>query len=108
MSEFEAVLHGLRETRRDTGDAVTQWGTAAGLDLVTRREMVDEHPASPNEYADVVEQRTFSFLWDVDDKTWTTVVQPVIDGLRTLPDPTRPRRVVHRRDLLVFQKGRGA
>jgi len=105
MSEFEAVLDGLRETRRDTGDAVAQWGTAAGLDLVTRREMMDEHPASPAEYADVIEHRTFSFLWDLDDETWATVVQPAIDGLRALPDPTRPRRAVHHRDLLVFQKG---
>jgi len=105
MGEFEAVLDGLRETRRDTGDAVVQWATAAGLDVVTRRELKTEHWASPVEYADVVEQRTFSFLWDLDDRTWVEVVQPAIDGLRSLPDPTRPRRVVHRRDLLVFQKG---
>jgi ubiquinone/menaquinone biosynthesis C-methylase UbiE len=104
MGGYEAVLDGLRETRRDTGDAVTEWASAAGLEVVIRREMVDEHPASPAEYADVVEQRTFSFLWDLDDETWGNVVQPVIDGLRALPEPNRPRGVVHRRDLLVFEK----
>jgi ubiquinone/menaquinone biosynthesis C-methylase UbiE len=104
MGGYEAVLDGLRETRRDTGDAVSEWASTAGLDVVIRREMVDEHPASPAEYADVVEQRTFSFLWDLDDETWGNVVQPVIDGLRALPEPNRPRPVVHRRDLLVFEK----
>jgi SAM-dependent methyltransferase len=106
MGGYEAVLDGLREARRDTGDAVSGWAAAAGLEVVTRREMVAEHPASPAEYADVIEQRTFSFVWDLDDETWANVVQPAIDGLRALPDPTRPRNVIHRRDLLVFQKDR--
>jgi len=105
MGGYEAVLDGLREGRRDTGGAVIQWATAAGLELVTRRELEDEHPASPAEYADVIEHRTFSFLWDLDDETWANVVQPAIDGLRALPEPTRPRRVIHRRNLLVFEKG---
>jgi SAM-dependent methyltransferase len=104
MTEYEAVLDGLRKTRRDTGDAVTQWGAAGGLELVTRRELVAEHWSAPAAYADVVEKRTFSFVWDLDDETWATVVQPAIDGLRALPEPTRPRRVVHHRDLLVFEK----
>jgi SAM-dependent methyltransferase len=104
MGGYEAVLDGLREARRDTGDAVTEWGAAAGLKVVTRREMVEEHPASPAEYADVIEQHTYSFLWDLDEEIWASVVQPAIDGLRALPEPTRLRRVVHRRDLLVFQK----
>jgi len=104
MTEYEEVLDGLRRTRRDTGDAVTQWGTTAGLELVTRRELEAEHWQAPADLADVIEKRTFSFVWDLDEGTWTNVVQPAIDGLRSLPEPTRLRRVVHHRDLLVFEK----
>jgi ubiquinone/menaquinone biosynthesis C-methylase UbiE len=104
MTEHEAVLDGLRKTRRDSGEAVTQWGTAAGLELVTRREFEAQHWATPADFADVIENRTFSFVWDLDEETWANIVQPAIDSLRALPDPTRPRRVVHHRDLLVFEK----
>ncbi|HEV3354277.1 MAG TPA: methyltransferase domain-containing protein [Acidimicrobiales bacterium] len=108
MTEQQAALDALRKTRRDTTDAVTEWGTAAGFEVVTRQEIEAEHWASPAEYADVIEQRTFSFVWDLDEATWASAVQPAIDSLRALPDPTRPRRVVHHRALLVFQKGGGA
>jgi hypothetical protein len=75
-----------------------------GLESVARRELVESHPSCPVEYADVLEQRTFSFIWDLDDRTWNDVVQPVIDGLRALPEPTRRRQVTFRRDLLVFER----
>jgi len=32
------------------------------------------------------------------------MVQPVIDGLRALPEPDRPRQLVQYRDVLVFEK----
>jgi ubiquinone/menaquinone biosynthesis C-methylase UbiE len=104
MTEFDAMLDTLRDKRTDTRDAMVEWATDAGLALVEAREVVESFRQKPADYADAIEMRTFSFIWDLDDETWATVVQPAIDGLRALSEPTRPRPVIHRRDLLVFEK----
>jgi hypothetical protein len=109
---FDRIAHRYDETRggdrrgsrRDTAEAITEWGTAAGLVRIADRELVDTFQQAPADLADVLEKRTFSFVWDLDDVTWNEVVQPVIDGLRALPEPTRPRQLVHHRDVLVFEK----
>jgi ubiquinone/menaquinone biosynthesis C-methylase UbiE len=105
MQAHQDALDTLRNERPDTADATREWAIAAGLRVVAERELDESHEATPAQFADVLEQRTFSFIWDLDDQTWADVVQPAIDGLRALPDPDRPRRVVQRRDLLVFEKG---
>lgn len=104
MTAYSDALDALRNDRPDTAEATTDWAGAAGLRVVARRELDENHEATPAQFADVIEQRVFSFVWDLDDQTWAEVVQPVINGLRALPDPTRPRRVDQRRDLLVFEK----
>ena len=57
-------------------------------------EPTDHHEFSetPNERAAGIEARIWSSLWDLDDDTWASVVQPVIDDLRALPEPDRPRQ----------------
>jgi len=104
MQPQQDALDTLRDDRPDTAEATTEWGVAAGLRLVAQRELDESHEATPAQFADVLEQRVFSYIWDLDDQTWAKVVQPAIDGLRALPDPTEPRRVVQQRDLLVFEK----
>jgi ubiquinone/menaquinone biosynthesis C-methylase UbiE len=104
MQAHHDALDTLRNNRPDTAEATAQWAMAAGLHAVAQRELDESHEATPTQFADVLEQRAFSFIWDLDDQTWADVVQPAIDGLRALPDPARPRPVVQRRDLLVFEK----
>jgi len=104
MTDYNKALDALRKSRPDTADAIVEWSSAAGLERVAYRELVETFHQSPADYADVLEKRSFSFIWDLDDRTWSDVVQPVIDGLRALPEPTRAREVVFHRDLLVFEK----
>ncbi len=67
-------------------------------------EVTDEFhlEQTPNERADQYEARVFSMLWDVDDATWARVVQPIIDDLRRLPEPDRPRQKTHRHILSTY------
>jgi hypothetical protein len=41
-------------------------------------------------------------MFDVDDATWISVVEPVLERLRSLPDPDRPRLRRNRHPLLVW------
>jgi ubiquinone/menaquinone biosynthesis C-methylase UbiE len=106
MTEYDDALDVMREGRRDTAEAIQQWAADAGLERICYRELEDRHQQAPGRYADVLEKRTFSFTWDLDERTWNDVVQPIIDGLRALPDTTRSRVVVRHRDLLVFESER--
>jgi ubiquinone/menaquinone biosynthesis C-methylase UbiE len=63
-----------------------------------------EFPQSPNELADLIEQRTFSALWDLDDEQWQRSVVPVLDRLRALPEPDRRRERRLEYPLLVFTR----
>ena len=51
---------------------------------------------------DHIEKRIYSSLFDVDDATWARVVEPVLEQLRALPDPDRPRERRNRHPLLVW------
>jgi SAM-dependent methyltransferase len=62
----------------------------------------DGFSQAPSEEADNIEQRLYSSLFDVDDASWQRVVVPVIDALRALPDPERPRIRRNRHPLLVW------
>lgn len=65
----------------------------------------DEFETTPSTEADAIEQRIYSSLFDVDDATWSAVVEPVIARLRALPDPDRPHRRRNRHPLLVWTVG---
>ena len=104
MTEYTVALDKMRRHRPDNADAVVEWAEAAGLERLDHKELVETHSSSPADFADVIEKRSFSWIWDLDEQTWNEVVQPVIDGLRALPEPTRGRSVTLRRDLLAFTR----
>lgn len=78
--------------------------SGAGFDLVDD-VVTDEHhfTESPTARATSIERREWSTLWDLDDATWAELVQPVLDDLRALPDPDRPRDCVHRHHLSIYR-----
>jgi hypothetical protein len=62
----------------------------------------DEFPSTVADEIDYIERRIYSSLFDVDDSTWRTVVEPVLARLRAIPDPDRPRLRRNRHPLLVW------
>jgi SAM-dependent methyltransferase len=62
----------------------------------------DEFPSTVSQQIDGVENRIYSSLFDIDDTTWARVVAPVLEQLRALPEPDRPRRRRTRHPLLVW------
>jgi SAM-dependent methyltransferase len=101
-----APLNDLRNDRlpSDDADSVLAWCSAADLTLVTRTEREEVFEQSPEEVALTIERRSFSYLWDIDEGVWSSVVVPVIDDLRALPDPDRARTFRQYQDVLVFEK----
>jgi SAM-dependent methyltransferase len=59
---------------------------------------------SPNQAADELASRTWSWCWDLTDEVWAAEVEPVIDALHRLPDPERPRPHVIRRRFVVLER----
>lgn len=74
----------------------------AALQVVGEGSIALEFTQSPNEQAQLVEDRRYSPLWDLDDSRWRAVVEPVIDGLRSLPEPDRGRDRVLRQPYYVL------
>ena len=46
-------------------------------------------PRTPGQTADSLEQRTWSWLWDIPADAWAAEVVPVIEALRRDPEPDR-------------------
>lgn len=89
LKEQLAPWHGA-----DHPDRLDALAVAAGLQIGRRGETQwVQFSESPLEAASRIEQRTYSWLWDIDDDTWTRVVVPALDELRALPDPQTQRRV---------------
>jgi SAM-dependent methyltransferase len=101
-----AALAPLREARFDTPAVVDSAAAAAGLRPVADQltSAWNKTGDSPNEAAAGIEQRLWSWLWDVDDATWSAVVVPAIERLRALPEPDRRRPDTGRMRLAVFER----
>lgn len=81
--------------------------SGAGFDLIDDVVTGEHHfTESPTARAASIERREWSTLWDLDDATWARLVQPVLDDLRALPEPDRPRACVHRHRLSVYRSTR--
>jgi SAM-dependent methyltransferase len=100
-----APLARLRSRRADTEYAISSAARSAGLspvaDTMTGKVLYEE---SPDQVADWLEERVWSFLWPVDDATWAQQVVPAIDLLRDLPRASSPRRRAARFALSVYEK----
>jgi len=97
-------LHDVLRGRIDVQEKLVPMAEAAGLALVTE---VLSDPGTWNEApADLIERlerRQWGALIDLDAARFAEHVQPVIDRLRTLPDPARPRTRIGRHRLFVFR-----
>jgi ubiquinone/menaquinone biosynthesis C-methylase UbiE len=62
----------------------------------------DEFPSTISQQIEGIENRIYSSMFDVDDTTWARVVSPVLEQLRALPDPDRPRLRRNRHPLVVW------
>ncbi len=89
----------------DRSDELAPFLAPFGFTFVSD-EVTDEFQLeqTPNERADQYEARVFSMLWDVDSETWARVVQPIIDDLRRLPNPDKPRQKTHRHILSAYHR----
>lgn len=78
-------------------------GERAGLRVVGRSSSTMTFDTSPADAAKHLEDRMYAHLWDLDDVTWATIVQPAIDELRSLPDPQQVRRRIAHHPVVVME-----
>lgn len=64
----------------------------------------NDFEGTPAQQIEMIERRSYSSLFDMDDATWANDVQPVIDLLRALPDPDRPRLRRNRHPVYVWRR----
>ncbi|GAA5196676.1 class I SAM-dependent methyltransferase [Rugosimonospora acidiphila] len=105
IEEAMRPLARLRGRRPDSELAILDAARTAGLgsvaDTMTGKVPFTE---SPDDVADRLEERVYSYLWDVDDETWQRQVVPAVDLLRDLPRPTTDRYRAARFALSVYAK----
>jgi SAM-dependent methyltransferase len=75
------TVDGIAAAAAPRGAVVVQDGHAP------RREFTQ----TPRNAAQALQDRLFSWCWDLDDDTFAREIQPVIDAMLALPDPDRPR-----------------
>jgi SAM-dependent methyltransferase len=86
--------------RDDSAERLAVLAPAAGFRVAATVDHAWEFERSPEFVAAMLEARSGSVLWDLDDARFAELVLPVIEWLRSLPDPERP--IVRRaRDTLV-------
>jgi ubiquinone/menaquinone biosynthesis C-methylase UbiE len=98
-------LRPLRDRRADGPAAVAEVAESVGLRTVVQQQTSEQHAShTPNELADLIQTRTWSFLWEVPADEWAKTVEPVIAALRGLSEPDRARHQVSRTTLSIFEK----
>jgi ubiquinone/menaquinone biosynthesis C-methylase UbiE len=111
QDEIERLLFDLRDQLDPTGGwrdeerQVLDAAQVAGFTVVDQRQAsLGGAPRSPAEIADDIEARTWSYLWDVTDAQWRTVVAPTVAVLRALPDANVQRRYDLPQRIIVLQR----
>lgn len=103
IKEAFSPLLALHLGRMDEVHDLRPLAAQVGLVQTSTTEVVMPFEESPNDVARDVENRLFSPLFDIDDETFARRVLPVIEALRALPDPDRPRHREHRHELAVLR-----
>jgi ubiquinone/menaquinone biosynthesis C-methylase UbiE len=103
--EIEAILRPMQDVLRNdapvVADVLSHDAFEVEHDGLTAPQPFEQ---SPSETADHVEARMWSSLWDVDDATWQTIVEPTIAALRAMDDPDRPRVRDPRNQIVVLRR----
>ena len=106
--DIDAVASGLLGSELRPGhdiQLVQDMALAAGFGLVAGPLTTERHwELSPNEEANRIEHRMYGPLLDISVETFEAVTRPVIEALRALPEPDRPRRRVARHPFLVLER----
>jgi ubiquinone/menaquinone biosynthesis C-methylase UbiE len=91
------------EPRPGSQESVRKAAAEAGLQLVRRSfTSLQAWERTPNEEADHFDRRVYSSLVDVDEARWRTDIAPLVERMRSLPEPDRPRVMSHRQPILEF------
>lgn len=103
VDAVQVDLHDALRGRLDVRDRLVPLARECGLALVD--EVLTDPGTwqeSPNDLVERLERRQWGVLIDLDEERYVRIVQPVVDGLRALPDPDRPRTRIGRHRLFVF------
>lgn len=105
ITDTIAPLSALAPPRPDHPSSLLAAGRAAGLTPVEQRLTEGyEQETTPGSMADIIAGRQFSYLLHIETATWESIVEPVINALRALPDQDRPRRQVWQTHLTGFTR----
>ena len=100
MVDLHDVLRGRVDIRERLVPIATDAGLTLVADVLTDPGTWSEAPA---DLIERLERRQWGALIDLDEARFARHVQPVIDRLRALPDPSRPRTRIGRHRLFVFR-----
>jgi SAM-dependent methyltransferase len=105
LDDATAPLSAIRvgRARPDTDEALAAAASVAGL-TVLHNGWSTSWPIerTPNQVAEQIEARVWSYLWSLDEDDWRAHAVPAMENLRALPDPDRPRRYHQRHRISVF------
>ncbi|MFD7658467.1 class I SAM-dependent methyltransferase [Actinosynnema sp. NPDC059797] len=105
MVAAAAALDVLKPEVPDTPEKLHETAASLGLRLVTTGGANPyELDITPEEYADSIAGRVWSYLKDVDEDDWERLVVPTVAALRALPDPTTARHQVWQVPISVFTR----
>src|SRR5262245_50797028 len=106
MSEMNMVIAPLerfRQTRHESKERLTGYAERAGL-VTVHHGLSARYPLTdtPAHFADLMEQKVWSWLWRLSDEEWDALAVPAIAAVRALPDQDRPRTYEIRQPVAVF------
>jgi SAM-dependent methyltransferase len=83
-------------------DWIERTAIGAGLLLSAKAHIEITVERSPLELVRQIEDRLYSPLWDLDVEQWESVVDPILDELRSLEGPQLRRRSILQSPVFVF------
>ncbi|MDO7883435.1 class I SAM-dependent methyltransferase [Salinibacterium soli] len=94
----------VRADRVERETAIVSLAESCGFRVVTAGDMVVKFSQRPDGMADRIATRSYGHLRDLDEETWATIVQPVVDELRRMDDHDRHRNRQNIHAFAVFER----